>query len=176
MVRVLEMLEGGDLRSIGRANEVTRLVCHKPQLLPQLFEGLYSEDSVVRARSADALEKVSIKFPEYLEPFKSEILRNVSKIDQQEVKWHVALIIPRLSLSEDQRDLAKKILLGWLDREKSNIVRVCSLQALHDLSAHDIKLKKVLTLRLKELSKTGSPSLKARIRKLYSAGLSNGKN
>jgi len=163
-MNVLEMLKGGDLRSIGKANEVANLVCDDQRLVSELIEGMQSDDPVLRARCADALEKVSSQFPEYVEPFKSVLLKELSKIDQQEVKWHVALIVPRLSLNGRERAEAEKLFAKWLETERSNIVRVCSVQAWFDL--HESKGRARLQKRLKELVRTGTPSLKARSRKL----------
>lgn len=46
---LLRKLEGGDRRSIGRADEVVAAVLRQPRLFGALFAGLSVEDSVVRA-------------------------------------------------------------------------------------------------------------------------------
>jgi hypothetical protein len=163
-MNILEMLKGGDLRSIGKANQVAQLVCSEPKLVKSLIEGIYSDDPVLRARSADALEKVSSQFPGYVQPFKNDVLNKISKMDQQEVKWHVALILPRLRMSAAEKVKAERLLSKWLETEKGNIVRVNSLQALFELSkdgSNSIIKKKLHTLIV-----TGTPSLRARCRKL----------
>lgn len=161
-MNILRMLQGDDLRSIGRADEVAKIVLSKPKLVETLVKGLYSDSPVLRARCADALEKVAAKSPEYVEPFKKELLTDISKVDQQEIKWHVALIVPRLNLSSSECKQAENIFLKWLKSDKSNIVRVCSLQALFDLSTGDKKRRVLVRKKLEELLQTGSPSLRSR--------------
>ena len=55
MSYVLQKLQGGDLRSIGRSNEVVQDVLEDPALLAEGFEGLFSDDPRGRVRSADGL-------------------------------------------------------------------------------------------------------------------------
>ncbi len=88
MVRILQKLKGGDLRSIGRAEEVVQDILNNPVLFAEVFEGMLDDDPLVRMRSADALEKVSSKHPEYLQPFKNRFISKVSQVRQQEVRWH----------------------------------------------------------------------------------------
>jgi hypothetical protein len=52
-------LQGGDLRSVGKAEEVVQEVLENPSLFTDVFEGMVSDDSVVRMRSADVIEKVA---------------------------------------------------------------------------------------------------------------------
>jgi hypothetical protein len=94
MNEILGKLEGGDRRSIGRADEVVSNVLEDPALLDALFQGIYSDDALVRMRTADAVEKISAKRPEYLQPYKQDLLQVVSQIEQQEVRWHLAQMIP----------------------------------------------------------------------------------
>jgi hypothetical protein len=61
---ILRKLEGGDRRSIGRSSEVVTDVLADPRLFGALFAGLSVDDPVVRARAADAVEKISVIHPE----------------------------------------------------------------------------------------------------------------
>src|SRR5271155_4223187 len=67
---IQKQLEGGDRRSIGRSDEVARLVSKNLALLPQLVAGLWSEHPVVRMRAADALEQVTRAHPASLQKYK----------------------------------------------------------------------------------------------------------
>jgi hypothetical protein len=71
---LLDLLAGGDRRSIGHANQVVAAVLHSPGTFPQLIKGLRSADSRVRMRAADAVEKISREKPELLRPYKKELL------------------------------------------------------------------------------------------------------
>jgi len=69
MGRILQKLKGGDLRSIGRAEEVVQDILNNPVLFAEVFEDMLDDDPLVRMRSADALEEVSSRYPEYLQAF-----------------------------------------------------------------------------------------------------------
>ena len=99
---ILDRLEGGDRRSIGRADEVVEEVLSNPSLFGVVFSGMLSDDALIRMRSADVVEKVTAKHPEYLEPFKAELIGRVAEIEQQEVRWHVAQMVPRLGLTGEE--------------------------------------------------------------------------
>ena len=104
MNQILKQLIGGDLRSIGKANEVVQQVLENPQLFRDVFEGLTSDDPIVRMRSADVIEKIGKQHPEYLQPFKSQLINEISRIDQKEVQWHVAQMFSYLTIDQRERD------------------------------------------------------------------------
>ena len=162
---VLEKLKGGDRRSIGRANEVVRQVLRNPALFGELFEGMLSGDPLVRMRAADAAEKVTAERPDLLQPYKKRLLHEIANIDQQEISWHVAQMIPRLHLRPEERAIAIKVLSAYLTF-KGKIVRTFALQALVSLSYNDPKIRARVTKILRDVAETGSPALKARGRKL----------
>ena len=133
MGRILQKLKGGDLRSIGRAEEVVQDILNNPVLFAEVFEGMLDDDPLVRMRSADALEKVSLSHPEYLQPFKNRLISEVSQVRQQEVRWHVVQMFSYLEVDKVERDEIIRILLSYLDTDKSKIVKVCSMQSLANL-------------------------------------------
>ena len=63
MSKIIQKLTGGDLRSIGKAEEVVEDILRNPSLFTEVFDGMLHDDPRVRMRSADALEKVSSKNP-----------------------------------------------------------------------------------------------------------------
>ena len=162
---VLKKLTGGDRRSIGRVGEVVADVLNDPTLFELVFHGTLSDDPVIRMRSADAVEKITARHPEYLQRYKTKLIQQVAKIEQQEVRWHVAQMIPRLELSEEERAIVVEILLGYLS-DKSKIVKTFSMQALADLAEQDASLRSQVIPLLEELTRTGSPAMKSRGRKL----------
>ena len=54
---MLDKLRGGDLRSIGRSNEVVADIKEIPKLIEKIFPGLHDHDPVLKARAADVIEK-----------------------------------------------------------------------------------------------------------------------
>lgn len=165
MHQLLQKLTGGDRRSIGEVESVIQDVKDKPGLFDVLFDGLSVEDPLVRMRAADAIEKISADQPEFLQPFKKPVLRLAGKTHQQEVRWHMAQIIPRLKLTPKERALAVDILFDYLT-DKSNIVVTFSMQALSDFAIEDRKLRRRVVKVLKELTAKGSPAITNRGQKL----------
>jgi hypothetical protein len=166
---ILKKLAGGDRRSIGRSNEVVAEVLARPALFAALVEGLSSENPVVCMRSADALEKITVQRPELLRPHKTALLEISGRTRQQEVRWHMALIFPRMNLGAKDRAVAVDILFDYL-RDKSSIVKTFAMQGLAGLAAQDAALKVKILPLLKELTDIGTPAMRARGRKLL-AGL-----
>jgi hypothetical protein len=162
---LLRMLEGGDRRSIGRVSEVVAAVRKDPALFPELFEGMLVDDEVVRMRAADAVEKLTVERPQLLAPYKRRLLGEVARIEQQEVRWHVAQMLPRLELSPQQRATAVRLLTSWLD-DTSNIVKTFSMQALADLATDDAELRARIAATIERMTAEGSPAVKSRGRKL----------
>jgi hypothetical protein len=165
MHKLLEKLKGGDLRSIGRSEEVAEAVLSDPNLLAVLMSGLTADDARVRMRAADAAEKVTASRPEWLAPYKGYLLNEVAKINQQEVRWHAAIMFTRLTLTKNERARVASLLKGWLD-DKSRIVQTFSLQALADLSKQDAGLRSEVKRLIKSKIKTGPPSVQSRGKRL----------
>jgi hypothetical protein len=162
---VLEKLAGGDRRSIGRSGEVVADILENPTLFETVFDGMLHEDPIIRMRAADAVEKASALHPDYLQPLKPRLLQEVSNSEQQEVRWHVAQMLPRLNLSDTERKTAISILITYLD-DRSKIVKTFAMQALADLAGTDAGLRPQVTQLLEELTRTGSPAMQSRGRKL----------
>jgi hypothetical protein len=162
---ILQRLSGGDRRSIGRSDEVVAQVLDKPALFEQLFGGMLHDDPLVRMRAADAVEKITARRPELLQPHKTTLIRQVACSEQQEVRWHVAQLLPRLQATPAERADMVDILLGYL-KDRSKIVQTFSLQALADFAAQDAGLRPRVVKLLEAYLETGSPAVKSRCRKL----------
>lgn len=159
------MLEAGDRRTIGRAEQVAALVSKHPGLFPTLVTGLWSENPLVRMRAADATEKVTRGNPQLLGPHKRELLGLMAEAQQQELRWHLAAMIPRLKMNHVERQLATAVLQNYLE-DRSSIVKTFALQGLTDLADDDPELRVKVIETLREATRKGTPAMKARSRKL----------
>jgi len=166
MSKILQKLRGDDLRSIGKADEVVQNILNDPSLFEEVFEGMLNKDPVIRMRSANAIEKVSVKHPEYLQPFKSKLINHVSKIEQQEVRWHVAQMFSYIKINKTERDKIIKILLSYIETDESKIVKTFSMQTLADLAEKDGQIKPKIINLIKGMIKNGSPAIISRGKKL----------
>ena len=163
--KILSLLTGGDRRSIGRSDQVAAAVLQSPRLFPQLIAGLWSSDSLVRMRAADAVEKISREKPELLRPYKKELLGLMQETEEKEVRWHLAAIAARLGLNAGERALAVAALRNYLE-DRSSIVRTMALQGLHDLANDEADLGYQVIQLLEQSARAGTPAMKARSRKL----------
>lgn len=166
MLTIYDLLKGHDLRSIGKANEVVELVTSDPELFDEVFDGIFHKDKIICARCADAIEKVSGRYPEYIQKKKKIILSNLSSFKQKEVKWHIAKMLGYLKLTPKEKELAVRYLFDWLKMDKSIIVKVMSMQTLADIAETDKKLLKTVLDEIQKQMVNGAPAIKARGKKL----------
>jgi len=162
---LLQKLEGGDRRSIGRADEVASDVLNDPGLFHVLIEGLNIENPIIKMRASDAMEKASIEHPEYLLPFKKQLMEVANNSEQKEVRWHMAQILPRLNLNHKENIAVIDILLTYLSGN-SSIVNTFVMQAFANIAKTDEKLRPSLLAHISELTTEGTPAMKARGKKL----------
>jgi hypothetical protein len=164
-VKIASILAGPDRRSIGRANEVARLVLKEPRRFRELIACLWHDDSIVRMRAADAAEKVSAKKPRLLDRHKPQLLGLLAEAEQIELRWHLAAMIPRLRLTAAERQRATASLRHYLE-DRSSIVKTFALQGLADLARNDPRLRCQVVELLESSLQSGTAAMKARARKL----------
>lgn len=162
---ILVLLKGGDRRTIGRSDQVGTMVSKNLQLFPKLIGGIWSKDPLVRMRAADAAEKVTRKNPELLVPYKKELLGLLGETKEQELRWHLAVMVPRLALNSEERQRAVSLLSRYL-QDRSSIVKTFALQGLADLADDDASIRSTVIEILREATRYGTPAMKARGRKL----------
>jgi hypothetical protein len=158
-------LKGGDRRSIGRSNQIAKVVSSDSRRFAELFKCLWDDDPIVRMRAADAAEKVTAVRPELLKPHKLELLGLLAEADQIELKWHLAQIVPRLELSRSERARAAAALRRYME-DRSSIVKTFALQGLADLARQEASMLEPVRRVLEESLRTGTAAMKARARKV----------
>jgi ferritin-like protein len=163
--KLVDMLRGLDRRSIGKSNQIAKLVLLDPKRFAELIECLWDKDPLVRMRAADAAEKATITRPELLNPHKQELLGLLVETDQIELRWHLALMVPRLQLSAQERKRVAATLQRYLE-DRSSIVKTFAMQGLCDLARQDPSLRETAKHILEESLRAGTAAMKARARKL----------
>jgi hypothetical protein len=164
-LKILAMLQGSDRRSIGRANQVAKLVLQQLKLFPRLIACLWHDDPIIRMRAADAAEKVSVQKPRLLDRHKPELLGLLAEAEQIELRWHLAAMIPRLRLTPAERHRAAVALHRYLE-DRSSIVKTFALQALTDLAQNDVAMRPRVKQLLEDALQSGTPAMRARARHL----------
>ena len=163
---IKKYLEGGDIRSIGRVKFLIPLIRNQGDF-DLLFGFLQSKDRIIFMRAADAVEKITIGRPQYLQSHKSEILSFLQNAQDKEFKWHLSLMVARLLLTEQELNIVSSKLNQWAsDPAESRIVRVNALQALCDIKDQDPGMEKDFRTLIGKLQKEEIASINARIRKL----------
>lgn len=159
------LLVGSDRRSIGHVPEVLAILRRHPHRTKEIVAALRDPRPEVRMRAADALEKASAARPDLLRPFKRSLLSLARRSTQQELRWHLAQMLPRLPLTRQERHRAVTLFETYLD-DRSAIVRTFAMQALFDLASEDPHLRNRISHRLTHLVATGTPAMRARGRQL----------
>jgi hypothetical protein len=111
--------------------------------------------------------KFSRQSVEDLQPYRGILLDLFEEDEQQELLWHLAVILPRLRLDGNERRRTSRALQQCLTA-KSSIVKTFALQGLSDLAAQEPALMPLVADLLKIAERTGTPAMKARSRKLLS--------
>ena len=162
---ILRVLEAGDRRTVGRSDQVAALVSKNPECFRELIAGLWSHNGAVRMGAADAAEKATRTNHSLLRPHKKELLGLMTEATQQELRWHLAVMVPRLLLSNREREVAISNLNRYL-KDRSSIVKTYALQGLADLARDDSRLRLHVIELLKGATRNGTAAMKARSRKL----------
>lgn len=165
MNSIVRKLKEGDLRQKGKSEEVVADVLKQPQLFRQVVAGIMEAEPEVRMRACDAIEKITRLRPELLRPYKKDFLNVFATITQKEVRWHLAQILPRLELTQRERQLVFDLLVSFLDDE-SRIVKTFAMQGLADIAEMDRSyLLRVIKI-VEDLMTSGIPAIQSRGKKL----------
>lgn len=154
-----------NLRSAGKSEVVVKLVLSKPELFDDVIDAIFIADAGTRMRASDAVEKITRDHPEWLKPYKKRFLNDIANIEQKEVRWHTAQILPRLNLTKLEREKVYKLMHEYLN-DKSSIVRTFAMQALTDIALQENKYINEVRRLIEDLMRNGSPAMKSRGKKL----------
>lgn len=165
MNNIEKMLRIGDMRTVGQSDGVVEMVLASSRPFQDVVHAILSDNPGIRMRASDAVEKITRFHPEWLKPYKRMFLHKIADIDQQEVRWHTAQILPRLNLTTIERKKVFVLLVSYLD-DNSLIVKTFSMQALADIALQDSAYIDEVRDIVSRSIKTGSPAMKARGKKL----------
>ena len=161
-----QLLLGKDLRTVKQNNIVVRSVNDQTSF-DELFRLVFHHERTLVMRAVDAVEKLTVRHPEYLKPHKSQLLHALKSADHKELKWHIAQLIPRVDLDAKELEVVWHILTYWTqNRNESKIVRVNSLQGLFDLSRRHPEFRNDFDKTVALIEREMIPSIQARIRRI----------
>jgi hypothetical protein len=160
------LLLGKDLRKLKNNKKVLAAV-YDQESFDELFGLIFHHERPLVMRAADAVEKITLKHTEYLAPHKEQLLRTLKSADHKELKWHIAQLVPRITLTPLELEDVWHSLTYWVrNPNESKIVRVNALQGLFDIATKFPHLKNEFEQTMREVSREPIPSMQARIRKL----------
>ena len=166
MTEFEKILSGGDLRSIGNCNKVILKIKNQNHF-DQLFKCMFHTDRVIVMRAADAIQKITINNPQYLNKHKKKIIELFYTAKNIELKRYLAVLIPRLHLGSIEFGKTWDSLTKWAkDKTNSRLVRVGAVQGLFEMAKQKINLIRNLNSTMLELEKENIPSVNARIRNI----------
>lgn len=162
------MLAGGDRRSIGRSDEVAKLLASRTERFGELLNLIWDGDPLIAMRAADAVEKISRERGDLLQPYKAQLLGLLAESTHQEIRWHLAAMVPRLRLTPAECERVDAVLRSYLE-DRSSIVKTFAMQGLADLTRQDPTLIPSAADLIRALTRTGTPAMRARGRHLLKA-------
>lgn len=160
-----DLLGGGDRRSIGKVREAASRIRQSSSGVAAAVRLMRDADPVVRMRAADALEKAARADPDLLAPHKRTFLSVIAKNPQQEVRWHLLQMLPRLRLTQAERAKAFSIAVESLGHQ-SRIVIADALSAMFYLSTDDATLRTAAEDHAARLQSSSSAAVRARAARL----------
>jgi hypothetical protein len=105
-------------------------------------------------------------FGPMLAAWKTALLGLLPEATENKLRWHLALVIPRLALGRTECRRAATVLQSWLEDGSSSIVKTMAMQGLVDLTLQAPSLKPEVVDLLRILSRSGTPAMRARGRLL----------
>lgn len=166
MHKLIAQLAIGDRRTTGQSAAVTQAILENPKQFDAVFDAMWqSDDAGVRMRASNVCETLSRTRPDLLQARKRDLFKHVAPMPQQEVRWHLCQILPRLRLTKTERRRAYRIMQSYLD-DQSSIVRAFAMQAMADFATQDETLRPETLAQIKTLAARGTPAMRARGKKL----------
>jgi hypothetical protein len=161
-----QLLMGKDLRRLRSTHKAVNAV-YNQETFDELFGLVLHHERPLVMRAVDAVEKITLDHPEYLQPHKAQLKAIMSTADHKELKWHIAQLITRVPLTQEELIDVWNTLSYWArNRSESKIVRVNALQGLYDLSKEHPEFANEYNTLCSSMEHEHIPSIQARIRKL----------
>ena len=169
---------GGKTNSLGRADEVIKLVLDNPSRLDELYACITAEDAWIRMRAIDSIEKICRVHSDWLQPYLVNMLDELTTSNQPSIQWHLAQIFTELDLSAAQKEQA----VVWLTKLIAStdvdwIVSANSMQSLVYFEGQDLISKTELRrlLQIQQIHKSNAVKKRASkyLQQLESDGITN---
>jgi hypothetical protein len=166
MSGIRQKLSGGTRTSIGSADQVIQALLKSPSGLPEIYELFLDSDAVVAMRASYVAMRVAEQSPGSVTPFAKDLIKNLGRYTQQEVRWHIPQLFSHIELSTAQRRKVYEVFMDWAETDKSKIVGYYCLQTAADFAEIDETLLRDFIPRLRNANKNGAKSIQNRCKKI----------
>ncbi len=166
MTNVLDWLRVGDLRSDGMSNEVAAFILEHNEMFDDLLAGIDDQDPVVRARTADVLEKIGRQRPDLIHPA-LPALTAAARRKEAAVKMHLAMLFGHLTIDEELRADLYALLRHMLE-EPGVFTRSWAIASLCILARQEPAYQPEILNRIGRLATDPSIAIRTRARKAIS--------
>jgi hypothetical protein len=163
---IRQKLTGGTRTSIGSADQVIKTILKSPSGLTEVYDLFLDDDPVVAMRASYVAMRVAEQSPESVTPFAKDLISNLGRYTQQEVRWHIPQLFSHLELTKAQRQKAYEVFMAWSETDKSKIVAYYCLQTAADFAELDQSLLQDFIPRLRKANKSGAKSIQNRCKKI----------
>jgi hypothetical protein len=163
---IRQKLTGGTRASIGSADQVIKTILKSPSGLTEVYDLFLDDDPVVAMRASYVAMRVAEQSPESVTPFAKDLISNLGRYTQQEVRWHIPQLFSHLELTKAQRQKAYEVFMAWSETDKSKIVGYYCLQTAADFAELDQSLLQDFIPRLRKANKSGAKSIQNRCKKI----------
>lgn len=156
-----QRLTGGHPNSLGNTVEVVEEVLADHVLFDELFQCFFSQDEVVRLRTANAMKRVCREEKQLLVPYLDRFLGDIAKIDQASTQWSLAQLFKMLEkeMTTQQKALAKEIMKKNLAEHTDWIVLNMTMDSLGAWAKKDAALKEWMLPHLLRLMQDSRKSV-----------------
>ncbi len=164
---VFTILSTTDQPSLFQIARLARLTVASPALLLDVLDGLRAGELRIAMYCAEAVEKISRMKVGILTGYETEILTNFAMSGFTEVKGPLALVVPRLNLSDALKRNAVSLMFDCLT-DDSSVMRERVFMALTQVSQTDVTVMDRIVPLLNSRVENGDRGEKARARDLLS--------
>jgi hypothetical protein len=163
---IRQKLTGGTRTSIGSADQVIKTILKSPSGLTEVYDLFLDDNPVVAMRASYVAMRVAEQSPESVTPFAKDLISNLGRYTQQEVRWHIPQLFTHIQLTKGQRRKTYEVFMDWAETDKSKIVGYYCLQTAADFAELDETLLQDFIPRLRKANKTGAKSIQNRCKKI----------
>jgi hypothetical protein len=151
----------------GRVLEITEWIADQPRRIPSLIELMWDDDAGVASRAADVVERI-VRHPSpavrrEVTAYKEEIIGLLSDARFPKLRWNLALLLPRLTLTVPECRRIAAVLQTWVE-DPSSIIKTSALHSMADLTRQDPDSRADVMDLLRVSGRSGTPAMRARSR------------